>query len=97
MIANKSYKYQVTFVINTNFHTLYYGPVCVDNREKVSSAPLTMMVERRDGGGISWLRLGACKSSPDHGLGPASRGGEYSTAPTARAVFTSLYCSNPQQ
>ena len=57
LIANKSYKYQVTFVINTNFHTLYYGPVCVDNREKVSSAPLTMMVERRDGGGISWLRL----------------------------------------
>ena len=32
--------YQVTFVINTDFHTLYYfGPVCVDNREKVNSAP----------------------------------------------------------
>ena len=35
MIANKSYKYQVTFVINPNFHTLYYGPVLTIERKSM--------------------------------------------------------------
>ena len=61
----KMYTYQVTFVINTNLNI----STLMSTIERKS-----MLVERRDGGRISWLRLGTCRSSDDHGLGPASVG-----------------------
>ena len=79
----KMYTYQVTFVINTNFnistHVLLWLMSTIERKSM-------LVIERRDGGRISWLGLGTCRSSHDHGLGPASGG----RADRATPHFTAL-------